>query len=416
VTIDTPAPPTGELPTGELPHIGSHRQLVELPAVFDGTLAPIDAVVVPATRPDASLHHAAGVARRAGCPLLVLCSRGISAETAVATVSRRRRPPRVVAVDVHGDYGTLDVKLRTDHFATATHGRGDASHKRNLGVLLARMLGWGSVLFLDDDVLGMDVESLARTRTLLAAETPGGDVEAVGWSFEAFADNSVVCHAHRSTGGVQNTFIGAGGLAVRVHAGTPFFPNVYNEDWLFLYDNVARGRVLLAGGMIQLSYDPFDHAARAEHQEFGDLFAESLFALLHDPVTPPVTAADVDALLGPARDGDWWRDRIRRRREFLAGIAGRVPAHDVAMARSLARARDTLLGIAPFDLVDYTAAWREDLTTWSDLLGALPRADLARALEVLRLEGVGDVSRLRPGLGARVSARVSAGSRAPSRR
>jgi hypothetical protein len=379
-------------------------------------LAPIDAVVVPATRPDASLHHAAGVARRAGCPLLVLCSKGIRATTAVATVSRSRRPPRVVAVDVHGDYGTLDVKLRTDGIRMATHGRGDASHKRNVGVLLARMLGWRSVLFLDDDVKGMDDERLARTRSLLAAETPGGDVEAVGWSFEAFADNSVVCHAHRSTGGAQDTFIGAGGLAVRVHAGTPFFPNVYNEDWLFLYDHVAQGRVLLAGGLYQLPYDPFDRAARADHQEFGDVFAESLFALLHHPTTLPVAAADLDSLLAPALVGDWWRDRIRRRREFVAGIAGRVRPGDAAMARSLAHARQTLLDIAPLDLADYTAAWREDLGTWSDILRGLPRTDLPRALEVLRLEGVGDVARLRPGIGARVTARVSAGSRAPSRR
>ena len=416
MTIDVPAQPTGELPTGELTHIASHRHLVELPAVTTGTLAPIDAVVVPATRPDASLHHAAGVARRAGCPLLVLCSKGIRAATAVATVSRTRRPPRVIAVDVHGDYGTLDVKLRTDGIGLATHGRGDASHKRNVGVLLARMLGWRSVLFLDDDVAGMDDARLARTRSLLAAETPGGEVEAVGWSFEAFADNSVVCHAHRSTGGVQDTFVGAGGLAVRVHAGTPFFPNVYNEDWLFLLDHVAQGRVLLAGGMIQLPYDPFDHAARADHQEFGDLFAESLFSLLHHPVRLPVPATGVDALLAPARDGDWWRDRIRRRREFVAEIAGRLRPGDAAMARSMARARRTLLGIAPLDLVDYTAAWREDLATWSDLLGGLPRTDLARALEVLRLEGVGDVGRQRPGLGTWVSARGPAGSRAPWRR
>ena len=416
MTIDVPAQPAGELPTGELPHIASHRHLVELPAVTPGTLAPIDAVVVPATRPDASLHHAAGVARRAGCPLLVLCSRGIRAATAVATVSRVRRPPRVVAVDVHGDYGTLDVKLRTDGIRMATRGRGDASHKRNVGVLLARMLGWRSVLFLDDDVVGMDDDRLARTRALLAAETPGGDVEAVGWSFEAFADNSVVCHAHRSTGGYQDTFIGAGGLAVRVHGGTPFFPNVYNEDWLFLFDKVAQGRVLLAGGMIQLPYDPFDHAARAQHQEFGDLFAESLFSLLHAGPTPSVSAADVDVLLAPALSGDWWRDRISRRRKFVAEIADLVPAADTAMARSLARARDTLFGVAPFDLVDYTAAWREDLATWSDLLADLPRTDLPRALETLKLEGVGDVTRRRPGLGARVSARVAAGSRAPSRR
>jgi hypothetical protein len=416
VTIDVPA-----WSTGELTHIASHRHLVELPAVTTGALATIDAVIVPATRPDASLHHAAGIARRIGCPLVVLCSKGITAAAAAATVAQTRRPPRVVAVDVNGTYGKLDVKLRTDGVRMATHGRGDASHKRNVGVLLARMLGWRSVLFVDDDVFGMDDARLARTRSLLAAETPGGHVEAVGWSFEAFADNSVVCHAHRSTGGIQDTFIGAGGLAVRVHEATPFFPNVYNEDWLFLYDHVAQGRVLLAGGLAQLPYDPFDHAARADHQEFGDLFAESLFTLLHHPARLPVPAAGVDALLAPARDGDWWRERITRRSAFVAAIVARSRPGDTAMARSLARARRTLQGIVPLDLVDYTAAWRDDLATWSDLLAGLPCTELPRALEMLELEGVGDVTRLRPGLGARVlgarvTARAAAGSRAPSRR
>src|SRR4029450_11890877 len=100
--------------------------------------------------------------------------------------------------------------------------------------------------------------------------TPGGLVEAVGWSFEAFADNSVVCHAHRSSGGRQGAFIGGGGPARRVHEGTPFFPNVYNEDWLFLHDLVARGQVLLAGGLCQLPYDPLEHARPAIPQESRD--------------------------------------------------------------------------------------------------------------------------------------------------
>jgi hypothetical protein len=398
--------------TGEFAHIASHRWLVELPAVTTDAPAALDGVIVPATRPDASLAHAAGVAGRAGCPLVVLCSKGITATAAVAMVSRLRPAPRVVAVDVRdGDYGTLDVKLRTSDHRLATHGRGDASHKRNVGVLLARLLGWRTVLFLDDDVVGMDNTRLARTRELLAAETPGGTVEAVGWSFDSFADNSVVCHASRSMGGYQDTFIGGGGLATRVHGATPFFPKVYNEDWLFLFDLVAQGRVVLAGGLCQLPYDPFDHAERAETQEFGDLFAESLFSLLHRPAP---RGRDVEALIEPARRERWWRSRIEKRAKFIARIDDRCIARgyreSTPIRASLDQAWQTLHDIRAADLVDYVDAWRADLADWRRGLAALPQTGLREALDLMRLDGVGDVPRR-----TRFSGRGAAGSRAPSR-
>jgi hypothetical protein len=402
-------------PTEEIPHIASHRHLVRLPVSPEPTTpVALDAVIVPATRADSALHHAAGVARRAGCPLLVLCSKDMTAATAVAEVSRSRRPPPVVAVDVHGHYGQLDLKFRTDGHTLATHGRGDASHKRNIGVLVARLLRWRSVLFLDDDVVGLDDARLTRTRSLLGLETPGGRVEAVGWSFEAFADNSVVCHAHRITGGYQDVFIGGGGLAVSVHEGTPFFPNVYNEDWLFLFDLVAQGRVLLAGGLAQLPYDPFDHAERAEYQEFGDLFAESLFALLHHPTPRPLPGSAIEPLLKPARQPDWWRERIERRARFIASVDSRCAARDSRMVRSLRRAQAALGLVHPLDLVDYVDTWRADLATWHRRLANLPHTDLRRALDLLDLDGAGDVAGRRR-LAARVSGRVAGGSRAPSR-
>ena len=102
-------------PTEEIPHIPSHRHLVKLPVSPEPSPpVDLDAVIVPATRADAALPHAAGGARRAGCPLLVLCSKGMTAAAAVAEVQRSRRPPLVVAVDVEGHYGQLDLKLRTD--------------------------------------------------------------------------------------------------------------------------------------------------------------------------------------------------------------------------------------------------------------------------------------------------------------
>jgi hypothetical protein len=36
-----------------------------------------------------------------------------------------------------------------------------------------------------------------------------------------------------------------------------FFPEIYDEDWLFLYDSVARRTVGSTGMARQLPYDPF---------------------------------------------------------------------------------------------------------------------------------------------------------------
>ena len=140
---------------------------------------------------------------------------------------------------------------------------------------------------------------------------------------------------------------------------------------------------------------------------------------MHHPAPRPVAADAVEALLAPARDGRLVaptasgtagssspRSPARRRARLDRGVAGHGSLDAVAP--------DAAPGSRPLDLVDYTAAWREDLATWGDLLAGLPLTDLPRALDLLRLEGVGDVAGA-PGR-ARVTGRGPAGSRAPSRR
>ena len=138
------------------------------------------------------------------------------------------------------------------------------------------MLGWDRVFFLDDDIREVSFPDLRRTVSML-----GQRYYSVGMQVSDFPDNSEVCHAHRETGQRQGVFVSGSVLAIDCTAPVGFFPNVYNEDWLFSITTQSRAARLLRPAATQLPYDPFDDPRRAAGQEFGDVIAEGLYALLH---------------------------------------------------------------------------------------------------------------------------------------
>ena len=70
----------------------------------------------------------------------------------------------------------------------------DLGMKRNLGLVLARMLDWKRLMFLDDDIYGVTAEDV----DVLAAGLSDHSVSVL--IPDKLADNSVVCHANRLGG------------------------------------------------------------------------------------------------------------------------------------------------------------------------------------------------------------------------
>src|SRR5262249_43052076 len=126
-------------------------------------------------------------------------------------------------------------------FATARHpghaddgieptGHVDIARKRNVGLLLARLSGWRTIMFLDDDVTGMTASTVSAAAALTAR------YPAAGFRVTDYPDNSVVCHAHRLAGGKQDVFPGGSALLIDTNRSDAMFPPIYNEDWLFLFN------------------------------------------------------------------------------------------------------------------------------------------------------------------------------------
>jgi hypothetical protein len=369
----------------------THRRLVG--PGRDGVTRPaelgLDAIIVPASRPAANLDHAVTLARATDCQLIILCSRrlhGINVQEFLAARSFRG----AIVVDIPVGYShelfhfrellsiRPELPPQCDLYVT------DLSMKRNIGLALAKMLGWRRIFFLDDDIRDITSPDLRATVDML------GSFSAAGMWVTDFPDNSIVCHANRITGGSQDVFVSGAALAVNCREAVSFFPDIYNEDWLFFFDAAAEtqlGNSYLEA--TQLYYYPFAHAQRAAWQEFGDVLAEGLYALLH---------LDLDVAQATH---EYWAVFLDARRNFLETTLSRTghvqwDMRDEVIA-SLHSALKCLNGITPDLCARYVKLWRQDLMAWKQrmaVIRVMPSVDAALAELGLRTAPTNDTKRM----------------------
>ena len=315
----------------------------------------LDAIIVPATRPAAYLDHAVTLARAAKCSLVILCSQQLHGVDVKEYLAARSFNDAIV-IDLPPEYshplfdfGRLhDIK---DQLPPECGYLIDLSMKRNVGLVLAKMLGWQRVFFLDDDIRDIAYPDLQRTVDML------GSFSAVGMRVTEYPDNSIVCHANRMTGGAQDVFVSGAALAVDCAGDIDFFPGIYNEDWFFFFDAASRGQLGNSGlETTQLAYYPFAKAERAGWQEFGDVLAEGLYSLLH-------LHMDVEQATNI-----YWAFFLEERRRFLENTLSRVAEAPLdmrdEMTDSIHSALKCLSGITPDLCARYIVAWRQDLQAW----------------------------------------------------
>jgi len=385
---DQGVPDVCQLPT--------HAQLIgpaEGPVLAVRPSYPLDAIVVPASRPADNLESAIDAAKAIGCHLVVLCSfRTDPAE--LRKLLNDKSLTKATAVEVPGDYDHWLFGFETTRWAKEGAGKhicavrkNDLSIKRNIGLVLARMLGWNSIFFMDDDIGEINTDAILGTVSLLGTEGPAdGRYRSASMAVKDFPDNSVVCHARRQIGEYQDVFVSGSVLAVDTSAPFDFFPDIYNEDWLFFYRDAAK-RCLASSGFKarQLPYDPFADPRRAAGQEFGDVIAEGLYALLHSKLGTE------------SADQEYWRMFLADRNRILGEIiensymARAEIRHELISA--VTAAGETLREIQPYMCVQYIQAWRNDLESWGKLLETLPSAgSIEKALRELELPFIARMS------------------------
>lgn len=359
------------------PYPTSYRDLL---TAFDGSggYRPLDALVVPASRSAEHLRSAAALAHKTDAELLVLCSR--NAEPAlVARLMAEEHVARHHVVHMRPGY---DCRLLPSAPAPTNlvelASRPELSRKRNLGLLVARMVGWRTVLFLDDDIT-LDVADLVSAQHGLEAAA------AVGFPIDDWPDNSVVDHANRASGAEQDVFVGPSALLVDMEsAPLGHFPTIYDEGALFLFDTVAERRLSRYPGRArQLPYDPFREFDRGRDEEFGEVIVEGLLGFLQAPT--------VDACPTGRR---YWHGFLPRRQAFLRELAGRLRAaapspRQVSALGAVHSAIRRHAQITPNACAEFVRHWRAERDRWAqrlDRVGSEPT--VPRALARLGLSAV----------------------------
>jgi hypothetical protein len=321
-----------------------------------------------------------------GALLVVLCSKQTRVEQVAKRVAKTPRARSlIVPIPDKWKHRGFPTRTSADEFQEATANReSDLSAKRNLGLLVARLHGWNKIAFVDDDVT--DTGNIAR----LAWELEQHQV--AGMLVRRHPDNSVVCHARRLAGLAQEVFVT--GAVLGVHCNSlplSFFPDIYNEDWFFFASEAAARRLPQVGNARQLIYDPFASTDRARREEFGDLLAEGLYALIDDadPSMP------FDDQLRAAR-APYWSRFIDARRDVLTETMTLLWNHLekdpdngrlFAALASLAAAEDQLDTIGPDLCAEFIDAWREDLNDWQRFSNGVNNVGRTReAMDFLELK------------------------------
>ena len=237
---------------------------------------------------------------RTEVPLIVICSKEVRSEEVTEMAERAKVTAHAIDLPQSNPIGISFATSSDQELIDASPGwNRDLSMKRNLGLVLARMLGWTRLMFLDDDIDHITVADV----NALANALDDHNVSALMCNW--FPDNSVTYHAHRDGGGIPGVFASANGMGVRCdRADLGFFPNIYNEDWFFFCEEAATHRIAEVGVSHQLDYDPYADASRATREEFGDLLAEGLYERLDRSKG----IWDVDK--------DYWTAFIKTRRSF----------------------------------------------------------------------------------------------------
>lgn len=347
------------------------------PARRGGILLPISRSLQQELR---GLELAAELALAHQCTLLVICSRQAKVAEFPRVLSDKLGDLLVLVDLAEVDRAWLPTLVSSAHRVSKLRRVNDVGSKRNIGLAVAICLRWNYLLFVDDDIHtaergpSLDPENLAYALGVLEADR---QLSAVGWTLEGFDDNSVVGHARPLVGLPQGIFIGGGALLVRIDEKIPFFPDIYNEDWMFVIALAAAApdhrRALGWGGRVhQRAYAPF-RARRAASEEAGDIVGECLMNLLED------YGSKYDQIMTPSL----WRSSISSRRQLLqvirveagrrlraAAAAGAVGAALEArcLIDSMTAAERVHQELKPMDLMSFVRAWRDDAAAWQSHL------------------------------------------------
>ena len=227
----------------------------------------------------------------------------------------------------------------------------DLPLKRNYALWHAYKNRFRRILLLDDDIRELNADRLRAGTNALSRWG------IVGYFVDPFPDTSVIGHVELNVGESVRPFLSGSCLFVQTDRPVGFFPQIYNEDWIFMAPEIAKGHILSLGSIEQAPYDPFCDDSLSVFQEPGEIIAGGLFALL--------AVSDYDRRLELSS----WGEILSLRRSWLRYLTGLV--QDQPLRRAVDKALEKCETISAKDCVGFIEDWEYDRLQWNRTLREL---------------------------------------------
>lgn len=391
-----------DYPTGRVVTMGNNLRHTALdasryvPPVNVDASVPVGAIIMPVSREVKDVKRFIlgnmRLAERYGMYLVVLCSHEAKRQDVVELTHQFERL-KWLAVD--GPY--VDPAMSSHPASVLDCPPGwDLSYKRNFGLQLAQAMGWPSVLFVDDDI-DIDEDHFFKQVDLMRS---GAKVVASNARHEA--DHSVVVGAYLEAYGPSSvdSYMSSQAILVDMREGVlGFYPQIYCEDWFFLFPYLLTdGQAAWAGSIPQRTYNRFT-TRRATHEEAGDLLAEGMLRLvtLVAAENPEATFQQRLKKLVKQADKSYWEQQILHRAMVIQGLIGQakrpLPSRKSARIKTALEASLATLvgdehsdGIQPQTIVEWVKTWANDVLIWQERLQGPATAagtDLEQVLTIL---------------------------------
>ncbi len=256
-----------------------------------------------------------------------------------------------VLYPIDSSFITYFLNLRTSkHKHTKLHSLSswDLSLKRNFALWYSKNKTYERVLLVDDDIRGLTQDKLNLGNKYLEKYIISGCF------VDDFLDTSVVGHFELMYGANKYIFLGGSFLFINVVKARGFFPNIYNEDWLFMLEHVLDHSICSFGTIQQMPYNPFNDKNRALFQEFGDIVCGGLYELI---------SADTYDL---RYNYHIWKEIISERRQLLELLKQHFsqPTYQQLINAII----DVNVTITPDDCLIFVGDWETDTVAWHSFL------------------------------------------------
>jgi hypothetical protein len=229
----------------------------------------------------------------------------------------------------------------------------DLPLKRNFAILFSLQNSLNKILLLDDDIMFNDKNNIYSMVSALDSYWISG-CYSIGE-----IDTSLIGGVSLKYNNKHIKFFSGNCLAVNVREFTPFFPEIYNEDWLAILPAIINHKAILAGEVTQLPRIVSDYRQIASFQEFGEIIADDIYEHISSKENLYSCISD---LITKLCDLSYWEKVIKDRTLWLNILEDFE--NDEKTKDIISGAKETISKITPEKCIDFLETWYKQEIEW----------------------------------------------------